>query len=548
MERNEENEMLKLSEIDVNKCFIDDTVGFWDGFWERRNGLGAAPVYTDPDSASETLRNYHQALWSRKLPNGEVMTLQKGKKSDYLTWNGMRFASDSIATQHRYIKCEHVIRQVESQMPNYRSFVYDTTRFTYTIGGMIIFPKLRGSMNQDRGTNPMIADRCIEVEDVSVLRLFSGLPEKLIVKNTDRFMVDENFFIRPGMKYIEICEENEFYKTIDGIVYTKDGKTLLKCPRNHPGKVAVPDGVEVIAESAFEDTSITDIVLPDSLREIERMAFFDCSKLKSVDFGHGLESIGDMSHDSKTFESCFSLRELKLPPQMKTIGRGVFKNCGIEKLELNEGLEDIGSNAFLYCKNIKEVTLPDSLKSLGENNFLNAEVVHTKHVLKNLVRAVSDVTFNDYNNVCTVALDIDGKLIYLPRHLPIEYVSEAQNIIEQKKDWYYGMLFSMSPDINSKNETAICAYMNGDHNRILDEYVKSRADWIAKYLVDVNKTERLVKFLKTGLVSEMMAKYLIEEYNKRPVLNSDDVIAKAYLLQAIGESEQEKNIESDLEL
>lgn len=62
MERNEENEMLKLSEIDVNKCFIDDTVGFWDGFWERRNGLGAAPVYADPDSASETLRNYHQAL------------------------------------------------------------------------------------------------------------------------------------------------------------------------------------------------------------------------------------------------------------------------------------------------------------------------------------------------------------------------------------------------------------------------------------------------------------------------------------------------------
>lgn len=75
------------------------------------------------------------------------------------------------------------------------------------------------------------------------------------------------------MKYIEICEENEFYKTIDGIVYTKDGKTLLKCPRNHPGKVVVPDGVEVIAESAFEDTSITDIVLPDSLRKIERRAF-----------------------------------------------------------------------------------------------------------------------------------------------------------------------------------------------------------------------------------------------------------------------------------
>ena len=71
----------------------------------------------------------------------------------------MRFTSDSIATQHRYVKCEQIIKQVESQLPNYKNFVYDTTRFTYTIGGMIIFPKLRGSMNQDRDTNPMIADR-----------------------------------------------------------------------------------------------------------------------------------------------------------------------------------------------------------------------------------------------------------------------------------------------------------------------------------------------------------------------------------------------------
>lgn len=110
---------IRLSEIDIKTCFIDDTAGYWDGFLERRNGLGAAPVYADPDSASDTLRNYHQALWSRKLPNGEVMELKKGKKSDYLSWNGMRFASDSIFTQHRYIKCEKVIGQVKEKMYDY---------------------------------------------------------------------------------------------------------------------------------------------------------------------------------------------------------------------------------------------------------------------------------------------------------------------------------------------------------------------------------------------------------------------------------------------
>ena len=157
VEHKEKN--IRLSEIDIKTCFIDDTAGYWDGFWERRNGLGAAPVYADPDSASNTLRNYHQALWSKKLPNGEIMELKKGKKSDYLSWNGMRFASDSIFTQHRYIKCEKVIGQVKEKMDDYKQFVHNTSCLSYTIGGMIIFPKLRGSMNQDRGTNPMISDR-----------------------------------------------------------------------------------------------------------------------------------------------------------------------------------------------------------------------------------------------------------------------------------------------------------------------------------------------------------------------------------------------------
>ena len=109
--------------------------------------MGAAPHYADPDSASATLRNYHQALWSRELPHGQMMELKKVKNSDYLTWNWMRCASDSIATQHRYIKCTDVIKEVSKEMEDYHQFVCDTTRFTYTMGGMIIFPKLSGSMN-----------------------------------------------------------------------------------------------------------------------------------------------------------------------------------------------------------------------------------------------------------------------------------------------------------------------------------------------------------------------------------------------------------------
>ena len=143
--------------FDVNTCFIDDSPGYMNGFWLGRNGLGLGG--SDPDSRSKKLRDFHQLLWNKKLPNGQMMYLEKGTMSNYLIWNGMRFGSDSIVTQHRYKKCEKVIREVENIVPNYKEYVIQVLRETYTIGGMIIFPKIRNSMNQLRGTNPMIRDR-----------------------------------------------------------------------------------------------------------------------------------------------------------------------------------------------------------------------------------------------------------------------------------------------------------------------------------------------------------------------------------------------------
>lgn len=148
---------MTIREINTKSCFIDDIDGFWDTFWS--NDIGVISKKIDPDSRSATLRAYHQILWSRELPNGQRMVLEKGTMSDYLKWNGMRFASDSIFTQHRYKKCLPILQLLEKQIPDYKKFVSDTLRLSYTIGGMIIFPKMKGSMNQDRGTNPMITDR-----------------------------------------------------------------------------------------------------------------------------------------------------------------------------------------------------------------------------------------------------------------------------------------------------------------------------------------------------------------------------------------------------
>ena len=143
--------------IDVSTDFTLDTPHYWDGFWERSGGLGIGGG--DPDSLSKNLQLYHQTVWSRKLPCGETMALQCGTGPNYLTWKDFRFGSDSIIVSFRYEKYRHILDEVQKAVPNYKSFVEDYLHRAYTIGGMMIFPKHAGSINQAKGTSPKLRDR-----------------------------------------------------------------------------------------------------------------------------------------------------------------------------------------------------------------------------------------------------------------------------------------------------------------------------------------------------------------------------------------------------
>ena len=143
--------------IDVNFDFTMDSPGYWDGFWERKGGLGAGAC--DPDACSPTLKRYHQLIWSKPLPNGDYFELTPRKGLDYLSWRNMYFGSDSILVSFRYWDYREMIDAVVRHLPDYRMFMEDFLHRAYTIGGMIIFPKHVGSMNQRRGTNRQIRDR-----------------------------------------------------------------------------------------------------------------------------------------------------------------------------------------------------------------------------------------------------------------------------------------------------------------------------------------------------------------------------------------------------
>ena len=144
-----------MQEIDVSINMADVTPHYWDGYWDNAMGKSSK----DPDSKCALLQDYHSKLWSKRLPNGAILDLNKGYGKDYLTWNNFRFGSDSIIVSFRYEKYKEMIYSVMKTVPDYKDFIESYLKISNTIGGFIIFPKRKGGINQTRGCNDQIKDR-----------------------------------------------------------------------------------------------------------------------------------------------------------------------------------------------------------------------------------------------------------------------------------------------------------------------------------------------------------------------------------------------------
>lgn len=77
--------------------------------------------------------------------------------------------------------------------------------------------------------------------------------------------------------------DNLHYKSIDGVLYSGDGKSLLAYPNAHGDTYEVPEGVTTIKKFAFKSCdSITTLILPSTIELIEINAFYRCTNLKRI--------------------------------------------------------------------------------------------------------------------------------------------------------------------------------------------------------------------------------------------------------------------------
>ena len=102
--------------------------------------------------------------------------------------------------------------------------------------------------------------------------------------------------------------------------------------------------LDIIPMGMFSNTPISDIKLPDSIKEI----------------------------GSEAFSACVNLSTVEIPGSVKEISRQAFVNSGLTEVKLNEGLVEIGDTAFAVTP-LKHVTIPASVKII-QTSFLFSEV------------------------------------------------------------------------------------------------------------------------------------------------------------------------------
>ena len=133
-----------------------------------------------------------------------------------------------------------------------------------------------------------------------------------------------------------------------------------------PTTVTIPEGYDRVGNEAFANSSITNIIFPNSLTLIGESAFENCTKITSITLNEGLENIG-----KKAFMGT-SLTALKFPSTLQIIHDEAFRNCFIYGLKFNAGLKFIGKGAFALLKNEKAETtleIPASMRYIGAIAF-----------------------------------------------------------------------------------------------------------------------------------------------------------------------------------
>lgn len=284
---------------------------------------------------------------------------------------------------------------------------------------------------------------------------------------------DKATFLKDWKSPVPVIINSDFYKTVDGVIYTADMKELVHCPESKRGDFVIPEGVEAISAYAFLRTGLRSVKIPDSMRVIQEYAF-SAGSISSVDLGNGVRTLGN--------------------------------------------------SAFHLCLNLTELTLPDSLETIDGFLPQNLRRIRSNGVPHGLVDSI-------FNMACPVMeLFLKNDVFYLPRNAvvkdrDVEFLTRVLSLCPS--EYRAERFLELVKDKNKYLDTAFLLYEKTGEPR---EFVRKNARRFSGTCVKKKDEETLVKVLRWGFLSKRSLRCLLSK-----VQDADMVAATAVILELLGE-------------
>jgi len=259
--------------------------------------------------------------------------------------------------------------------------------------------------------------------------------------------------------------------------------------QHYQGRLVIPKtivyegvtcNVTAIAEGAFAQSEVQQVVIPNSVTSIGNRAFIYCDKLNSVTIPESVKFIG-----SYAFSGCYNLKNIKLPQNLESIEEGLFKGCnqlqaieipenvitigryafadcrfGLKTVKIGNKVGTIGDDAFLECKELREIVLPNSIVEIGSQAFKDCKRL-TTITLGNGVEKIQHGAFNGCGDLKDFYLNCD-RLPEITNNAVIFYGSEIEyaslhvvesliDLCKQVEPWKGFGKIIVNPNANTSN-------------------------------------------------------------------------------------------------
>ena len=192
------------------------------------------------------------------------------------------------------------------------------------------------------------------------------------------------------------------YDIEDGVLQSSDGNLLLMDQAT--GTLTIPDSVTAIGEGAFANVEgLKTIIIPSTVKRIEQGAFRNNQTLETVIMqekdGQGVEYIG-----SYAFMECHNLTTVQMTNSVKEMGNQAFYDCtNLMSIKISTSLNTIEDYAFAGCKNLQQIEFPEGIININGYAFSGCNNLETV-IFSNTIETIAGTAFIRCNNLKNIGI------------------------------------------------------------------------------------------------------------------------------------------------